>query len=368
MKNLPEFQSGQSAYDVNTALKSALERLDKAQHCSVFWFGEVLDRELFKELGFSSINQYAEVELGFAPSRTGYFKKLCKDLKGLPKISEKIASGELGWTKAREITKITDESNQDEMLDFALNNSRRDVEEMVRKKKQEAKTRAQEKITGQQSLLPEPKVQKKRPRAVVPVRVSMEMSPIQYAKYEALWEQLRKKKNLSAGKVDALLEIMAACLENESLEKTTRVEVPETSNTQGVRNNKPPVQLHIHHCPECNSARVQTNKGELEIGEAELERIQCDCTISIPGERNTSAIAPSIRNLVLTRARHQCQMPGCHNTCFIEVHHIIPRAMGGSNDPSNLQVLCGCCHALVHNNKGGFMVKSPSAIYSWNYS
>jgi len=58
---------------------------------------------------------------------------------------------------------------------------------------------------------------------------------------------------------------------------------------------KPSTQIHIHHCPEYESAKVQTSKGELEIGKQEFERLQCDCQISSPGQRNKTSIAPSIR-------------------------------------------------------------------------
>ncbi|RME27883.1 MAG: HNH endonuclease [Deltaproteobacteria bacterium] len=54
------------------------------------------------------------------------------------------------------------------------------------------------------------------------------------------------------------------------------------------------------------------------------------------------------------RADHTCENPECRRrTIKIHVHHIMPRSLGGSDDPDNLCCLCPSCHLrLVH---GGFM-------------
>jgi hypothetical protein len=49
-----------------------------------------------------------------------------------------------------------------------------------------------------------------------------------------------------------------------------------------------------------------------------------------------------------------CEIDGC-NVCdpaLLELHHIIPRTEPGtSNHPTNLAILCGNCHTLVHSGK-----------------
>ncbi len=233
-----------------------------------------------------------------------------------------------------------------------MENSRRVVEEEIKRAKQETKDQA----AGQPSLLPAPK--KKMPAAVVPVHVHLEMSPTQFARYESVWEQVRKRRDLPTEKVEALLKIMASFLEDDVQNPSPRGEI--------TGNSRPPAQIHIHHCPECESAVVQTSKGELEIGKQALQRAQCDCQVNKPGQRNTTSIPPATRRRVFSNARHKCQTPGCNHTRFLEVHHKIPRARGGTNDPENLQALCSACHALIHNTGAGFLVKSPSIIYAWN--
>ena len=209
------------------------------------------------------------------------------------------------------------------------------------------------------------RVGSRRPAAVVPVRVALEMSPKQFARYEALWEQARKRSDIAADKVEALLEMMATFVEHSSREdsakgrrdreSSTRADV-ELDNLPGstrVDVVKPPVQIHVHLCPECAKATVPTSKGDLALSAAELDRARCDGRISIPGERNKASIPPAVRRLVLTHARHRCERPGCDHTRFLEVHHRIPRSRGGTNDPSNLMVVCSTCHALLHRRIPG---------------
>jgi 5-methylcytosine-specific restriction endonuclease McrA len=348
---MTEFLTGQTAREADKAIKSSLKTMAKAKQCSVLWFDDINERKLYLDLGYSSINQYAEQELGFSTSRTGDYLQLCRSFKKLPTVKAKVKSGELAYTSARVLARVANEKNVDGWVEFAMNNSRRVLEREVKR----AKIEANDKSAGQASLLPaQPKT---RPAAVVPILVTQSLTPTQFARYEKLWEQIRKHKNAPADKVEALLEI----LESYAAESSTRVDVAPA--------NKPPVQIHIHQCPECEKATVQTSRGELEIGQAELERAQCDSRISRPNERNTTSIPPKIRRLVLSHARHKCQRPGCNHTHYLEIHHLIPRSKGGTNDPDNCICLCSTCHALHHRQKliqTGFMVKSPEPFYHWH--
>ncbi len=350
-----EFHSGQTAIVAHQALKIALETMEKAKQCSVLWFDEIHERQLYRELGYASINQYAQQELGFSTSRTGDYLQLCRSFKKLPRVKDKVESGELGYTAARVLAQVADEKNEEGWLHFALNNSRRELEREVKRAKHEAADHA----AGQAPLLS--LETRRRPAAVVPVHVGFEMTPTQLARYEKLWEQIRKQHNAPADKVEALLAIMEEYVsEDFALETSTRGDVQPPT--------RPPVQIHVHHCPECESATVQTSKGELALSQVELERAYCDCLISIPNQHNTTSIPPSVRRKVMARARHQCQRSGCSHTRFLEIHHIVPRSQGGSNDPGNCMCLCSACHGLYHEGRidmGEFVVKSPVAVYRW---
>ena len=52
----------------------------------------------------------------------------------------------------------------------------------------------------------------------------------------------------------------------------------------------------------------------------------------------------------ILRERPTCER--CGRVRAVVVHHIVPRSQGGSDDPINLQALCGLCHAQVEAKAG----------------
>ena len=352
---MTKFRPGQSAAAAHSALKSATKTMDQAHQNAVLWFGEIQERRLYRDLGFSSINQYAQQALGFSKTRTGDFVQLCGKLEKLPLIKEQVASGQLGYTHARELVKVADENNEGQWLEVANRKSRRELEQEVQRARQETVDRA----AGQTTLIPDAE---ERPAAVATVRVSLEMSPEQYARYEALWEKARNLAGGSSDKVETLLEMMACYIAEKAPRGAFRASnslpdkdlIPESQSPNGIRSHPaapPPVQIHIHQCPDCGTARVPTSRGDLPISSSTLERAWCDGQISRPGRRNTTTIPPRIRREVLVRDRHRCQNKGCTHTGHLEVHHLVPRAQGGSNQAENLITLCSGCHQLLHEGK-----------------
>lgn len=106
MTSLPAFHADRSASEAHGALRRSLEIADRAQHCAVLWFGEILRRRLYRDLGYSSMNQYAERGLGFSRSKTGDFLRLAARLEELPVLKESVAAGRVPYTKAREVIRV----------------------------------------------------------------------------------------------------------------------------------------------------------------------------------------------------------------------------------------------------------------------
>ena len=67
---MTEFQTDRSAAVAHAALKSAIQTMENSQNSAVLWFGEILRRKLYRDLGYSAINQYAQLGLGFSRTRT----------------------------------------------------------------------------------------------------------------------------------------------------------------------------------------------------------------------------------------------------------------------------------------------------------
>ncbi len=57
-------------------------------------------------------------------------------------------------------------------------------------------------------------------------------------------------------------------------------------------------------------------------------------------------VGSELRRMILVRDNYRCQNPDCTSEpgVALEVDHIMPRAKGGTHDPSNLEVLCQPCN------------------------
>jgi len=331
----------QPAAKVHASLQRSLAVMDDAHQCAVLWFGEIMGRRLFRDLGHSSINQYAIQELGFSKSRADDFIRLARQLDKLPAVREAVANRELGYTKAREIVSVATPETQDSWLE-AAKGTRKELVQEVKKAKRAARV-----DPGQGEMLPSaPPVVGPRE---LPVRFQMELTPEQEARRSALVERLHKLGGVPADRAELMLEGLAALVETKELQSQ--------KCPRGHLSSRPPVQIHVHEDAESGRMTVQTDAGERELSRAETERMRCDAAVCEHGGRNTTTIPPRLRREVLARDKYRCRAPGCGRTRFLEVHHIKPRRQGGSNRVENLVTMCGACHRLWHERGGGAVVE-----------
>lgn len=55
-----------------------------------------------------------------------------------------------------------------------------------------------------------------------------------------------------------------------------------------------------------------------------------------------------VRAAVLERDKHQCR--ACGQRHGLDVHHVVMRSLGGTDDASNGIALCRDCHSSVHGH------------------
>lgn len=61
----------------------------------------------------------------------------------------------------------------------------------------------------------------------------------------------------------------------------------------------------------------------------------------------------AIRTIVLHRDGYACTTPDClgdYGQNELDVHHVVPRSAGGTDNPAGLRTLCDACHARQHPN------------------
>ena len=224
------FVADQPAAEVHASLHSSIAAVDEAQQCAVLWFEEVMRRGLFRDRGYSSMNQYAMQELGFSRSRTDHYVRLARQLGKLPAVRLAVADGRIGYTKAREVVAVATPETEDRWLKVAEERSRDMLANEVKKARRAARVDPDQIV-----LLPDtPPVVERRE---LPVRFSVDFTPEQEARRSALVERLHKLGGVPADRAELLLEALAALAEEKEGARMRPGDAPSS---------RPPVQIHVH--------------------------------------------------------------------------------------------------------------------------
>jgi hypothetical protein len=64
--------------------------------------------------------------------------------------------------------------------------------------------------------------------------------------------------------------------------------------------------------------------------------------------RAHQSIPPALRRAVLLRDQRRCQVPGCNNTIWRDLHHLELRSEGGAHSLDNVICICGSHHRAAH--------------------
>jgi 5-methylcytosine-specific restriction endonuclease McrA len=279
--------------------------------------------ELYRELGFSSMLNYAREALKLSRTTAFYYISITKSLETLPETRKAVAKGEIEWTKVREVTKVATAETENQWLKVARNSTQKELAVKTRQASDKAKN------VSQPELIPSAPLPKAEPK----VSTSLSFSVEQMERFNALIEKMHKQ-----GETGTREELLIKALTDSTSKKSTRVD------------SAPATQIVIRHCPECGKAET----GAGEISQNDLEKAYCDAQVLENG-RNKSTIKPSTRREVMSRDNHTCKGNGCSSKRYLEVHHKVPRSAGGSNDESNLITLCSACHSLVHNRQSNLI-------------
>ena len=110
-----------------------------------------------------------------------------------------------------------------------------------------------------------------------------------------------------------------------------------------------PRAVLVVQVPQVGSATI----AGIPIPDAKLEQLRANATIEpvlvdnagapiAIGSKHT-AISSKISRAVLARDGH-CRWPGCDARHGLEIHHLVPRSLGGTDDVANLATVCTIAH------------------------
>jgi hypothetical protein len=268
---------------------------------------EIERRMLFAELGYSSLFDFAVGHLGLSEGSAARRIQAMRLIRDVPEVKAKIEQGSMSLSTAAQAQRFFRAEKMDRTPD-----EKRKVLAKLENRSQKECERALVRISPAAAL------PRERERVVSADRTELRLvvtdeTLAKLKKLEALWSHKleRRKGEGWAGLLDAMAD--------ELLKKDKQVA---------------PANAKLEQTP----------------------------SIHFAGKRGRSHIPTEVRRLVHMRAGGGCEFRSdavkrCESRRFLQVDHKIPVALGGSNDPENLRLLC-----RTHNQQAAVRALTPKRM------
>jgi len=301
--------------------------------------------------GLCSCAHWLNFKCGIGMNAAREKVRVAHALAELPKISKAFERGELSYSKARAMTRIADNNNEDYLLMIARHGTAWHVEKLVSKYSRARRLQDTEAANEQHAsrelsyfydddgaLVLNARLPAEQGALIVK---ALEMAMDRQFHSDDVSAETSEHESLPARRADAIAEVAETYMNSEPSQASTadryQVVVHVTAETSHIEDG-PHVSAETSRRIACDSSIVKLTtdkKGELlSIG------------------RRSRSIPPAIRRALRFRDSG-CRFPGCTNTRFVDGHHIKHWADGGETSLDNLVLLCRHHHRLVH--EGGFI-------------
>ena len=352
----------QSIDDLAAEICTLAGHINAANHRFLALIAEFDRRNGWAESASQSCAHWLNWKCGIAMGAAREKVRVARALEKLPQISTAMASGELSYSKAREITRVGNAANESYLLSIAQHGTAAHVEKLVRayRRCQEA-----EELSREQRQRENRRVTFRYDddgSLILTCHLPAEAGALVLKALDIAVESLPVREDVPAGtskevvrfsarRADALARVAESFLAHDVLES------PGTDRQQ----------IIVHVAAETLRDRA-AGCCEIEHGPSiaaeSARRFACDASVVTlvedeDGEplnvgRKTRIVSAPLRRLLTARDKG-CRFPGCSNARYIDMHHVKHWANGGETKPSNLVSLCRFHHRAVH--EGGFDVE-----------
>lgn len=279
----------------------------------------------YRKLNYPSLYLYATQALRLSEAVSLSLITVARKSFEVPELKAMIQSNEITLSNARVITSVLKPENKDHWLESARELSKRDLEK---------------------------EVAKENPRVAVPERVkpvAENLMKLELGITDQIHEDLKRAQDLcssQSGKPatleDTLRELLKFYLDRKDpVKRAERAQAREERKGQVV-DNKPEFATQ----PELSPGRVKDDQGDLITqGSVRKQPISQDARPRIP--------ARLIHQINLRDGQRCAHIDKNGKRCterrWLDIHHVQPLFLGGSNSLENLTTLCKAHHDMLHD-------------------
>ena len=334
---------GLSAEEADRQVAMAVRAGDIGARSLAFYLANLAESGGYQQLGFSSIELYAETRYHIQPSTTRSYVATGRAMRELPAIDLAFRQGQLFWTQVRELVRVATPETEDEWIEWAAGRSARQIAAQVSRRRK-----------GERPADPS-----RRRISDVWFRPDGRMNAAQWAKWTAARQKLEAE--LDRPVTDAeMFEHAADLLLGSSPDGTVagRMPVNHTHYTitavHYLRTGL--TTIDIDGLPES----VDEETARKILGHSDRPNLvpqvaPDEYDVDDPHENDGPEVPPEERDIptpdamrreVLARDGYRCR--NCLGRRGLSGHHKKERRYGGRTVPRNLLGACHDCHSLIH--------------------
>ena len=268
---------------------------EAAQACNLARMDETRD---YLVLGFGSLQAYALDRLSMGSSKVRDLRRNMKLLANMPLVREAFFAGDLSWTKMDKVVRAVakDPSREAYWLAQGLQKNSEDLGRAVSHR------------LGEKPC------------------VWLRLEPEEAALFASAQSQLAS--------------------EGHVLEPGAAVAELSRRSLQGRQGGSSAARAILTHDPSTGETTIATRSGEVPLRPETAARALCGAELQLPSGEVKRSIPTRVRNQVVARSKGRCEVPGCTNSLYLEVHH--HRGWRAGHDLEHLSHLCGAHHKALH--------------------
>ena len=334
--------------DLDRAIVDLSTRINVATYELLVLIREFDERAGWLKWGFEHCSDWLHWRCDLSVGAAREKVRVAHALKILPVVSGAFREGELSYSKVRALVRIASRDNEEALVKFALKTTAAKVEERCC----ELRCGTADSVIDANRAYASPVLTIRRNADRGTVSIAVEL-PLEAG--ELIDQALDKARDdnpapefagesWSARQADALVNMAKSYLRGDG-----------ESSTASSGNYV--VNVHVEQ------SALSHGEGRAQLPLESVKRIACDSNKIVivedeQGEplsvgRKTRIVPTAIKRALKARDRG-CAFPGCHNTRFVDAHHVQHWLAGGETSLGNLLLLCSRHHRLVH--EGGYSI------------
>ncbi len=306
----------------------AVEELKSKEIKLIQALQEVDENFVYRYLGFNSLFRYCVEALKLTEAQSMMYITVSRKSKKLPCLQKALESGEVTVSKVNRVVSVINNENEQYWLDLTKTLSKREIEK---------------------------EVAKINPRAVTPEKtryLNDTTIELQIPVSEEVFNLLKRAQEILVQKAQRPV----------SLEEVIRI------TSQSYLEKADPIKREVRRQRKIQAKGVaDKNQSDASVGLRDNSAASANNSALCPGRATKSdegsrphIVAPPLpkylkqktKDRILARDGGRCTYRQGNRQCservYLQVHHIYPRELGGTNEPSNLTTLCSGHHRVLH--------------------